>query len=41
MLNIEGQSTDITFEGTVNGNQMSGTVTSLHGSFPFSGTRNP
>jgi hypothetical protein len=41
MISIEGQSTDITFEGTVNGNQMSGTVTSLHGSFPFSGTRNP
>ncbi|MFL6284660.1 MAG: amidohydrolase family protein [Pyrinomonadaceae bacterium] len=41
MLNIEGQSTDITFEGTVNGNQMSGTVTSPQGSFPFSGTRNP
>jgi imidazolonepropionase-like amidohydrolase len=40
-INIEGQSTDITFEGTVNGNQMSGTVTSPQGSFPFSGTRNP
>jgi hypothetical protein len=41
MINIEGQSTDITFEGTVSGNQMSGTVTSPQGSFPFSGTRNP
>jgi imidazolonepropionase-like amidohydrolase len=41
MVNIEGQSTDITFEGTVSGNQMSGTVTSSHGSFPFSGTRTP
>ncbi len=41
MISIEGQSTDITFEGTVSGNQMSGTVTSLHGSFPFSGTRTP
>jgi imidazolonepropionase-like amidohydrolase len=40
-LNIEGQSTDLTFEGTVNGNQMSGTVTSARGSFPFSGTRTP
>jgi imidazolonepropionase-like amidohydrolase len=40
-LNIEGQSTDITFEGTVSGNQMSGTVTSARGSFPFSGTRTP
>lgn len=40
-LNIEGQSTDITFEGTVSGNQMSGTVTSSRGSFPFSGTRTP
>ncbi len=41
MINIEGQSTDITFEGTVSGDRMSGTVTSSHGSFPFSGTRNP
>ncbi|MFL6332014.1 MAG: amidohydrolase family protein [Pyrinomonadaceae bacterium] len=40
-LNIEGQSTDLTFEGTVSGNQMSGTVTSARGSFPFSGTRTP
>lgn len=40
-LNIEGQSTDITFEGTVSGSQMSGTVTSARGSFPFSGTRTP
>lgn len=40
-LNIEGQSTDITFEGTVSGNQMSGTVTSSRGSFPFRGTRTP
>jgi imidazolonepropionase-like amidohydrolase len=40
-LNIEGQSTDITFEGTASGNQMSGTVTSSRGSFPFSGTRTP
>jgi imidazolonepropionase-like amidohydrolase len=40
-LNIEGQSTDFTFEGTVSGNQMSGTVTSSRGSFPFSGTRTP
>jgi hypothetical protein len=40
-LNIEGQSTDVTFEGTFGGNQMSGTVTSSRGSFPFSGTRTP
>jgi imidazolonepropionase-like amidohydrolase len=40
-LNIEGQSTDVTFEGTVSGNQMSGTVTSARGAFPFSGTRTP
>jgi imidazolonepropionase-like amidohydrolase len=40
-LNIEGESTDVTFEGTVGGNRMSGTVTSSRGSFPFSGTRNP
>lgn len=40
-LNVEGQSTDLTFEGTVSGNQMNGTVTSSRGSFPFSGTRTP
>lgn len=40
-LNIEGESTSVTFEGTVNGNQMTGTATSSHGSFPFSGTRTP
>lgn len=40
-VNIEGQSTSLTFEGTVSGNQMSGTVTSARGSFPFSGTRTP
>jgi imidazolonepropionase-like amidohydrolase len=40
-LSIEGQSSDITFEGTVSGNQMSGTVTSSRGTFPFSGTRTP
>lgn len=40
-LNIEGQSTDLTFEGTASGSQMSGTVTSSRGSFPFSGTRTP
>ena len=38
---IGGQSTDITFEGSVSGNQISGTVTSSRGTFPFSGTRNP
>ncbi|HJQ33721.1 MAG TPA: amidohydrolase family protein [Pyrinomonadaceae bacterium] len=40
-LNIEGQSTDVTFEGTINGNQVSGNVTSARGTFPFSGTRTP
>ena len=40
-LNIEGQSTSVTFEGTFGGNQMNGTVTSARGSFPFSGTRTP
>jgi len=39
--NIGGQSTDITFEGSVSGNQVSGTVTSSRGTFPFSGTRTP
>jgi hypothetical protein len=40
-LNIEGQSTDITFEGTVSGDRISGNVTSSHGAFPFHGTRTP
>lgn len=40
-LSIEGQSTDLTFEGTVSGNRISGNVTSSRGTFPFSGTRTP
>ena len=33
------QTFDVTFEGTVNGNQISGTATAPQGSFPFTGAR--
>jgi imidazolonepropionase-like amidohydrolase len=36
-----GASIEITVNGTVNGNQVSGTVDSPQGNIPFSGTRNP
>jgi imidazolonepropionase-like amidohydrolase len=36
-----GQTVSLTYEGTVSGNQMSGTVTTPRGSIPFSGTRTP
>ncbi len=36
-----GQTVDVTFEGTVTGNQMSGTVSSPTGAATFTGTRNP
>jgi hypothetical protein len=39
--NFGGQSISLTYEGTVSGNQMSGTVTTPRGARPFSGTRNP
>jgi hypothetical protein len=39
--NIGGQSTGLAFEGTATGNQMSGTVATARGTFPFSGMRNP
>jgi imidazolonepropionase-like amidohydrolase len=39
--NFGGQSISLSYEGTVNGNRMSGTVTTPHGAIPFSGTRNP
>lgn len=41
IANFGGQSISLTFEGTANGNQMSGTVTTPQGAIPFSGTRNP
>jgi imidazolonepropionase-like amidohydrolase len=39
--NFGGQSISLSYEGTVNGNQMTGTVTTPRGALPFSGTRNP
>jgi imidazolonepropionase-like amidohydrolase len=36
-----GQSMSLSYEGTVSGNQMNGTITTPRGSIPFSGTRNP
>lgn len=36
-----GQSLDITVQGTVSGNQVSGTIDSPAGAVPFSGTKNP
>lgn len=40
-ISLGGQSIDLTFTGKVNGNQISGTVSTPQGSMPFSGTRNP
>ena len=40
-LNFGGQSISVTYEGTVNGNQMSGTASTPRGSVQFTGTRNP
>lgn len=39
--NLGGQSISLTYEGTVSGNEMTGTVTTPRGSIPFTGTRNP
>jgi hypothetical protein len=39
--NFGGQSISLSYEGTVSGNRMSGTVTTPHGAIAFSGTRNP
>ena len=36
-----GQNLDITVNGTVTGNQISGTITSPVGDVPFAGTKNP
>jgi imidazolonepropionase-like amidohydrolase len=40
-LDIGGQSIGLSFEGTVSGNQMSGTITTPQGPLPFSGARTP
>jgi imidazolonepropionase-like amidohydrolase len=39
--NLGGQSISLTYEGTLNGNQITGTVTTPRGAIPFTGTRNP
>ncbi|MBC7931145.1 MAG: hypothetical protein H7Z38_11340, partial [Rubrivivax sp.] len=39
--NLGGQSISLTYEGTVSGNEMTGTVTTPRGAIPFTGTRNP
>ena len=39
--NVGGQTVTLTYEGTVSGNQMNGTVTTPRGARAFSGTRNP
>lgn len=40
-LDSGGQSISLSYEGTFNGNQMSGTVQTPRGPLPFTGTRNP
>ena len=40
-LDVEGQTMSFNFEGTVSGNQMSGTVVTPQGTYPFAGTRTP
>jgi imidazolonepropionase-like amidohydrolase len=40
-LDLGGQSISLSYEGTFDGNQMSGTVTTPRGAIPFSGTRTP
>jgi len=40
-VNFGGAAIDLNVHGTVNGNQISGTVDSPQGSIPFSGTKNP
>ena len=39
VVNVEGQSTEVTFTGTATGNSMSGTATSSLGAATFTGTR--
>lgn len=40
-VEVGGSTVDILVKGTVTGNQISGTIDSPQGVFPFSGTRNP
>lgn len=40
-LDIGGQSISLSYEGTFDGNQMTGTVQTPRGPLPFTGTRNP
>jgi hypothetical protein len=40
-LDIGGQSMSLSYEGTFEGNQMTGTVQTPRGPLPFTGTRNP
>lgn len=40
-LDISGQSVSLSYEGTFNGNQMTGSVHTPRGPLPFTGTRNP
>lgn len=40
-LDLGGQSISLSYDGTFNGNQMTGTVQTPRGPLPFSGTRNP
>ncbi|MDT7808008.1 MAG: hypothetical protein QOJ70_1821 [Acidobacteriota bacterium] len=39
--NFGGQSISLSYEGTANGDHMSGNITTPRGAIPFSGTRNP
>jgi hypothetical protein len=39
VVNIQGQSTEVTFTGTATGNTMSGSATTAQGAATFTGTR--
>ncbi|HKP72891.1 MAG TPA: hypothetical protein VJT82_08140, partial [Pyrinomonadaceae bacterium] len=39
VLNLGGQTMEVTYTGTVSGNQMTGTATTPRGAVPFTGTR--
>jgi hypothetical protein len=39
ILNLGGQTVELTYTGTVSGNQMTGTVNTPRGVLPFTGTR--
>lgn len=40
-VSVQGEPTDITVTGRINGNQINGTIESQHGTFAFGGTRSP